>query len=1552
MNLPIASRVEVYVAKISLHATIVIASSLLLLIGYAFNPGRPGGPTRSEAHVGPNNPPIAVNDGPYTVHDHLVLPQIMTNDSDPDGDTFTFDSFGTMPAHGFPIIGDPPGIINFVVGQTPGYVGPDSFTYRLHDSHGALSNYATISINIVNEAPVAVHDEYVIRGTQPQLLAPAVMANDFDPDTGDHLSFDLILQPPAHGSLIGGTPGNFAYMPQAGFEGVDTFTYQITDHLGLRSAPGTVTIYVVDNAERLGPCHKRTPIQGPRVIGRPVDVTTGNMYVQQTDYAIPGAGYFINLPRTYNSQSKLTGLFGKGWSVPYEKSLQLFGADFVRLNEGDGRATYFKRTTGTNVFTPLETDFHGQLTQTASGYTLSLKEGGIHQFNSTGRLLSLTDRNGNQTTLAYNLSGKLSSVVDPFGRVLSFLFNASGRVISTADTIGIVADYTYGGSGELLTVTYADNSGYQFAYDGNLRMTTVSDKLGNVLESHAYDSQGRATTSETQGGVEHYGLSYVSATETDVTDGLGHLTKYFFDSTKSRNVVTRIEGSCGCGGSGSEVRTWTYDGNLNVTQSTDGLGHPTDYTYDSAGNVLTLTNATGTVTYTYNSFGQVLTRTDQMSGVTTNSYSATGNLLTSKDALNNTTTFTYDSRGQVLTVTDARNKTTTLTWDATGRVSQVKDALNNATDFGYNLRAQVTGVTNALSNSMTYEYDAAGRLKKVIYPDTAFVQFTYDLAGRQTKVRDPRGNETNFGYDGAYRLTSVTDALNHSNTFGYDVMSNLTSVTDALLRVTNFEYDNFNRLKKTIYPAAYLGAARLQTTVTYDAAGNVTKHTDTAGRDTTYAYDSANRLTGVTNPALQTTQYQYNARSQRTAVTDALSQQYSFLYDPLGRMTQSTRASSTMSYTYDAVGNLTQRTDYNGAITTNSYDDLNRLSTVNFPDSTTATYGYDVLSRLTSATNQNGTVSFSYDSRNRLTSTTDVWGQTVGYSYDANSNRTGMTLAGSPYASYQYDAVNRLTTLTDSLSQSFTYSYDAADRLSTRLAPSGVSTNFTYDDLDRLFELSHTKSPATLSTNQYGYSDANNMTSWLGSSGNRSFSYDAADRLVSVLKMGGSESYGYDAVGNRTSSHLSASYSYSGFNKLTASASATYTYDNDGQLLTKVDGAGTRTLTWDGVNRLKQVAVPGGPTVTYKYDALGRRIQRTTSAGADERYVYDGSDVLADLNSSSGVTTTYLNGLGVDDHLRQTSTATGVSYFLTDHSGTTSALTDGSGSVVETLAYDSFGNNGGSTRTRYTYTGRERDPDTGLLYYRARFYDPQLGRFISEDPIGFAGGDVNLYGYVWQNPLTARDSSGLDGDDDWTPGGWADWAQRRLEAIRKSVTGLNPDAVDFNTIANFGFNNAEGMLDMARVGRGFGNYWYGTPCTVPADELFADVGRASGIILTLAGAAKGVMNRLAAPPPEPPPFVFRGGTAGEKNLFPRPSDNGMLSTRDSLSNPWPLEPGQQPPLPLGKPIQVIETSRLPPGTVIRDGVPYGPQPAGHVSIGPNVPAQTVQQAIVTTIPKQ
>jgi RHS repeat-associated protein len=128
-------------------------------------------------------------------------------------------------------------------------------------------------------------------------------------------------------------------------------------------------------------------------------------------------------------------------------------------------------------------------------------------------------------------------------------------------------------------------------------------------------------------------------------------------------------------------------------------------------------------------------------------------------------------------------------------------------------------------------------------------------------------------------------------------------------------------------------------------------------------------------------------------------------------------------------------------------------------------------------------------------------------------------------------------------------------------------------------------------------------------------------------------------------------------------------------------------------------------------------------------------------NWNTHIFITCLNGPGIDNHLRQTNSISSVSYFLTDHVGTTTALTDATANIVEHLAYDSFGNSTGSARTRYGYNGRERDPDTRVLHYRAHFYDPQVGRFLGEDPIGLVGG-FNLYEYAYDNPLRFVDPTG------------------------------------------------------------------------------------------------------------------------------------------------------------------------------------------------------------------
>jgi len=1112
----------------------------------------------------------------------------------------------------------------------------------------------------------------------------------------------------------------------------------------------TITVGQDDKAPNNGP----KPCQE---VGRPVNVTNGNMYLQQTDYRLPGIGAGLDITRTYNSTKQTAGLFGVGWSSILDESVVAYGTLLVRLNLADGRAVYFARDSVGQPFNPLSImGFYGQIVKNVdNSYTLTFRDGSLHQFNANGKLTSFADPNGNTITLTLNTSGNPITITDASGRTVTLTYDSQSQIASISDGSGTIATYARLSFGRLSSVTYADGSSFQFTYvfsGNNMYISTVKDGLNNVLESHTYDSQGRALTSEVAGnGTERYTLSYVSAAETDVTDALNRVTKYFFDTSTGRGVVTRIEGSCGCGN--TQITQFTYDNNLNVVSKTDALNHTTTYTYDTSGNRLTQTDTTGTITNTYNSLGQVLTMTDQMSGVWTNTYDSHGNLLTTKDPLNNTTTLTYNGQGQLLTLTDPRNNTTTFSYNANGDPTQRTDALNHQTNIAYDARGRMTSVTNALNQATSFEYDLAGRLKKTIYPDTNFVLFTYDLAGRKTKVKDPRGYETTFVYDAAYRLTSETNADNKTTTYAYDLMSNLTGVTDALNRTTNYFYDDFNHLTKIKYPEATAGAGRLEENFTYDLAGNLSSKTDQAGRVTTYCYDNANRLTSTIDPAQKTTAYEYNGRSQRTAVVDAISQRYEFVYDPMGRVTQEKKGTATKSFVYDAAGNRTQRTDYNAAVTSYTYNALNRLTTISYPDTTTATYGYDVLSRLTTATNPTGTVTVVYDNRSRVSSVTDVFGQVVGYAYDASSNRTQLSLNAVTSATYQYDVVNRLTQLTDNATLNTTFAYDATNKLTSRTLPNGVVSTYEYDGLNRLKRLKHAKAANTLADFQYQFSTANNITQITDGAGTHNYTYDSLDRLTAATHPAGqpNESYTYDDVGNRTASQQGSSYTYQAFNRLASANGTTFGYDTNGNEISRSDAGASWTYTWDYEDRLKQASLSGGVVVDYSYDALGRRVQRTSSTGGTTRFIYDGLDVIRDLDGAGTTLVDYLNGSGVDQKLRQTAGGTS-SYVLTDHLLTSRLLTDASGLISFSVAYDSFGNiTAGGLPTRYTFTGREHDSDTGLMYYRARLYDQNQGRFNSEDPIGLNGG-INMYAYVKNSPVMFGDPLGLQPccDKTWT----------------------------------------------------------------------------------------------------------------------------------------------------------------------------------------------------------
>ena len=264
--------------------------------------------------------------------------------------------------------------------------------------------------------------------------------------------------------------------------------------------------------------------------------------------------------------------------------------------------------------------------------------------------------------------------------------------------------------------------------------------------------------------------------------------------------------------------------------------------------------------------------------------------------------------------------------------------------------------------------------------------------------------------------------------------------------------------------------------------------------------------------------------------------------------------------------------------------------------------------------------------------------------------------------------------------------------------------------------------------------------------------FDNASR-VTQLSYGiagalGAIQYGYDTTGYRTSvggslalavlpqAVAQATTNYDAGNRQLHFADKTLTYDGNGNVSTLSDGAGLTTFTWDARNRLAGLSGPSS-TATFTYDGLGRRIAKTIS-GTTTQFLYDAIDVLQEVNATT--TIPYLRGLSPDEPFVRG----GTDYYLTDALGSTIALTGGTGAIATTYSYQAFGQTsvtGTVSANSFQFTGREND-GTGFYYYRARYYHPTLQRFLSEDPIGFVGGDSNLYAYVHNSPLAFVDPLG------------------------------------------------------------------------------------------------------------------------------------------------------------------------------------------------------------------
>ena len=984
-----------------------------------------------------------------------------------------------------------------------------------------------------------------------------------------------------------------------------------------------------------------------------------------------------------------------------------------------------------------------------------------------GRLLTTTDPSGAVTTNHYDLEGDLTGVTesDPHtpgdpGGFTQFYYGADGRRTGVRDAGGNLTGYAYDADGNLRVVAGADPDGAGplvkpitiNTHDGLGRLLTSRDPQG-FTTSYDYDGQGRVTgvslpdpdgNGPRAAATLSYSYDALGRLLTE-TDGLGHVTAHAYDAN-GRRTGTTLPDPDGNGPLTSPTMGYGYDALGRLTSETDPRGAVTTYIYDKLGRLTstTLPDPDG---------GGPLS-----SPVYSATYDTVGNVLSETDPLGARTGYSYDKLDRLLTVT---------TPDPDGAGSQIASVY----EYGYDANGRRTSARDPLGEVTTTAYDLLGRVTSVTDPYLHAETHTYDAVGNRLTATDRVGDTTVYEYDALNRLTTVTPAdpdgagpqVSPVTSYGYDRRGLRTSETNGLGQTTTWDYDGWGLMTRET-PADPDAGGPLASPVTvygYDAAGRRTSLKDPTGNTTSWTYDTLGRVLTETNATNATRAWAYDAAGNALSYTDRDGRESAYTYDLLGRQTSEAwldgaAVLDTITRTFDAAGRLTKITD----------------------GDSTKSYVRDLLGRVTLSAN-GGTPDAphqllynSYDRRGRRNAQSlrldGTWDYRTTFGFD-DAARTRLIHQRKAHSTGNAVSDKRVTLTYDANGR-----FDTVARYDDLLETKPVAeTAYGYDHAGGLTDIDHTTAggTVTLAAYDYAFDAANRLTSTASlTDGVTTFAHDANGQLTSADHASQTdEAFTYDAAGNRTNT----GYNTGTANRLLSDGTHTYEYDAEGRRTKKTETAtgDYATYEWDHGGNLTTVSLYLSwdflyRQVTYRYDGHGRKITKDVDDDGNgpgdrvEHYVWDGEggfghvdDIVLVTDGQGNVLHRYLHGPATDMVFADENGMGEVLWGLGDHQRTVRDWVEyddvaEEGVVSDHVGYDAFGNITGQTDpsrdVTVGYTGRHWDADARLYDYRARWYDPAAGRFVSEDPLGFAAGDANLQRYVGNGVSSAVDPTGLE----------------------------------------------------------------------------------------------------------------------------------------------------------------------------------------------------------------
>ena len=1079
-------------------------------------------------------------------------------------------------------------------------------------------------------------------------------------------------------------------------------------------------------------------------VSDPVDITTGNFSYSHTDMAIKTAGVPFIITRQYNSLD-----IQRGWGFNIVNTMDTTDINNIKVHWGSGTTeSFIKSETGWN------SKYGTAVLYTESGfYTVKVSDKTKFKFALDGKLSQVVDKKG--LGYKYEYSGNDIIIKDSFDNLLLTINRDSNqKVTSLEDVDGNSIVYTYSGS-NISSVTDRNGDSTTYEYDGNDILYKIVGADGSAYVENSYDAKGRVLTQK---------------------DGAGHLTQFSYDVDENTYIITKTtvtypDGSiqeynnnynrvASTAMNGSNIayeydangkiskltnqdsKSWefTRDGKGQLTEYKDPLGNSYKYTYDANGSLIQTENPTGQkVNFEYDSNQNLVKITYPDGSTKLFEYNANNQLVKTTNQLGHAITYEYDSRGFISKITLPNSGEMKYLYTALGQVSSVEDPLGNKTLYIYDKEGRVLSKTDALGSATTYKYNGYGDLieiananggktlleystdglkTKVTFPDSATIEYKYDVLGRLIETKDKLGRVSKTEYDSFGRVSKVTTPNGKFVEYKYDAVGNLIKIVDEKGNELKTEHNALGQATKK-----YDTLDNLLSEKEYNALGLPTVIKDGTGRDVKFQYDSLNRLTQSTLSDTISASALYDALGQITKITDPKGNDTTYEYDAMGNPTKETNPlGKSTTYSYDIYGRVTTLTNPNQVAITYEYDAVGNINKLTFGGSDSITYSYDKLYNPTSIKDGVGEITYEYDTLSRVTKRKDIFGNELQYAYDEIGRLTAITYPDGKKVNYEYNADDQLVKITDFNSKVTTYEYDDLSNLSKVTYPNGFYTAYEYDTNHKLIKLQNfdnndkVVTVNTLTRNSIG--DITNI-----------------DRT--------------DAIAPNLDNIVSTSFTINEANQITANGTDAFSYDDNGNLLSYKVGTISTTLTYNTRDKLSTATI-GSDSFAYKYDAEGNRVE-VTKNGTAKRFVIDNvlglQKPLAQTDGTGAIEKYYIYGNGLVYAINADGS---MEIYLYDYKGSTTAIVNNSGDVLNAYTYSAYGKVLGSKESvenGYKYLGKYGviTDSESLIYIRARYYSPDLGRWTQLD---IARGEIsnpislNRYKYTKGNSVNKIDITG------------------------------------------------------------------------------------------------------------------------------------------------------------------------------------------------------------------